>query len=129
MAPDRPRSSRPARFGIISICLAIAAGAAAVAAPAPAARSTPVLRVVSLQPLAVKGEAFRPRERVTVTALTLLGPRRVVVRATATGRIGATFRLPRQPCGTAFAINAVGAQGSRALVRVRSRACVPPPIR
>jgi len=114
---------------IISICLAITAGAAAVVVPVSAATSTPVLRVVTLQPLAVKGEAFRPRERVVVTALTAIGPRRVVVHATATGRIGATFRLPRQPCGSAFAINAVGAQGSRAIIHLRSRACVPPPIR
>ena len=83
--------------------------ATAVAVPATPAATTAKLRLVSQQPLVVRGEAFRPAERVVVTALTPTGPKRAVVRATAKGRFGATFRLPNQPCGRAFAVRAVGA--------------------
>jgi hypothetical protein len=98
-------------------------------APIASAASVPKLRLVGTQPLVVRGESFKPLERVVVTALTPIGPRRIVVRATSGGRLGATFRLPSQPCGTAFAIRAVGALGSRAAVAVPSAPCVPPPIR
>ena len=98
-------------------------------APAAAATATPKLRLVGTQPLVVRGESFKPRERVVVTALTSIGPKRIVVRATSYGRLGATFRLPGQPCGKAFAIRATGGLGSRAVVAVPSSPCVPPPIR
>jgi hypothetical protein len=104
-------------------CVVLAAsGTAADAA------TVPTLRIAGQQPLAVRGESFRPGERVVVTALTPIGPKRVVVRATTRGRFGATFRLPDQPCGKAFAVRAVGVLGSRATLTVPSRVCVPPPI-
>jgi hypothetical protein len=99
----------------------------AVAAPPARSATTPKLRLVSPQPLVVRGEGFRPAERVVVTALTLSGPKRVVVLATATGRFGATFRLASQPCGRAFAVRAVGTRGSRAILNFHSSPCVPPP--
>ena len=98
------------------------------AAPAAGAGTVPRLRLVTPQPLVVRGEQFHPGERVVVTALTLTGPKRVVVRATMRGRFGATFRLPGQPCGKAFAVRAVGALGSRATLHVPAPPCVPPPI-
>ena len=107
--------------------LAAAVAATAVAVPATPAATTAKLRLVSKQPLVVRGEAFRPVERVVVTALTPTGPKRAVVRATAKGRFGATFRLPNQPCGRAFAVRAVGGQGSRATLAVPAPPCVPPP--
>jgi hypothetical protein len=106
----------------------IAAIIAIAVAPATQAASTAKLRLVSKQPLVVRGEGFWPAERVVVTALTLSGPKRVVVLATATGRFGATFRLASQPCGKAFAVGAVGGRGSRATLRLAGTACVPPPI-
>jgi hypothetical protein len=111
-----------------SISVAAAIVAIGVAAPAAPAASKAKLRLVTEQPLVVRGIEFRPAERVVVTALTLTGPKRVVVLATATGRFGATFRLASQPCGRAFAVRAVGARGSRATLRVPGTACVPPPI-
>ena len=99
-----------------------------VAAPAAGAGTVPRLRLVAPQPLVVRGEQFRSGERVIVTALTLTGPKRIVVRATTRGRFGATFRLPNQPCGKAFAVRAVGSLGSRAMLRVPPPPCVPPPI-
>ena len=108
---------------------AVCATALVGVVPAGTAASAPKLRLVWTQPLVVRGEAFKPGERVVVTALTPVGPKRVVVRATSRGRLGATFRLPSQPCGKAFAIRATGALGSRAVLAVPSAPCVPPPIR
>lgn len=105
----------------LAVVVAGAAHARELAAP-------PVLRLAGQQPLVVRGERFAPGERVVVTALTLIGPKRNVVRASPVGRFGVTFRLPAQPCGKAFAVRAVGGLGNRAIVWVPSRACVPPPI-
>ena len=99
------------------------------AVPTASAATTPKLRLVWTQPLVVRGESFEPKERVVLTALTPSGPKRVVVRASVRGRLGATFRLPSQPCGKAFAIRATGGLGSRAVLAVPSSPCVPPPIR
>jgi hypothetical protein len=89
----------------------------------------PVLRIVDDRPLVVRGEGFRPRERVTVAAQASVGQRRVVVRASAVGRLAVTFRLPVVPCTGALVLRAVGAGGSRAALRVPMPPCVPPPIR
>jgi hypothetical protein len=113
----------------ISTGLAVVVLGLVVAVPATTAATRPALRVSSIQPLVVRGVAFRPMERVSLTALTLLGPRRAVVRASGTGRFAATFRLPAQPCGSAFALRAIGALGSRVTLHLPGRACVPPPIR
>jgi len=109
--------------------VAVALAVLALAAPAAETSTAPRLRVVTHQPLVVRGEAFRPYERVVVTAFTLIGPKRAVVRATARGRFAVTFRLPDQPCGKAFAVRAVGGRGSRATLVVAARPCIPPPIR
>ena len=108
---------------------AVCATALVGVVPTVTAATTPKLRLVWTQPLVVRGELFMPRERVVVTALTPIGPKRIVVRATVRGRLGATFRLPNQPCGKAFVVRATGSLGSRALVAVPSSPCVPPPIR
>jgi len=105
------------------------ASSVALAATGAYAATTPTLRVVAQQPLTVRGEGFRGGERVTVTALTVLGlPKRIVVRSTSRGRFGVAFRLPAQPCGKGFAVRAIGSLGSRATLMVPGRACVPPPI-
>lgn len=100
----------------------------AAATPAAGAGTVPRLRLVDPQPLVVRGEHFRPGERIVVTALTPIGPKRAVVRATMSGRFAVSFRLPDQPCGTAFAVRAVGALRSQATLRVPSPPCVPPPL-
>lgn len=112
----------------ISTGFAVAVLVLVAGSPSPAATG-PALRVERIQPLVVRGVEFRPGERVALTAMTLLGPRRIAVRATPVGRFAATFRLPAQPCGSAFALRAVGALGSRATLRLAGRPCVPPPIR
>jgi hypothetical protein len=113
-----------------SIVMLVAIGAAAFVVPAAThAGTAPKLRLVTVQPLVVRGESFRPHERVVVTAMTPSGAKRVAVRATSRGRFGATLELRNQPCGDAFAVRALGRRGSRAWVDVPSRPCVPPPIR
>lgn len=97
-------------------------------APTATAATTPKLRLVWTQPLVVRGESFKPKERVVLTALTPTGPKRVVVRATIRGRLVMTFRLPSQPCGKSFTLRAVGGLGSKTTLEVTGGPCVPPPI-
>jgi hypothetical protein len=111
-----------------SIVTLAAIAAAALAVPAAQSATAPKLRLVTVQPLVVRGESFRPRERVVVTAMTPTGAKRVVVRATPRGRFGATFRLPNQPCGKAFAVRAVGGRSRPTTLAVSGPPCVPPPI-
>ena len=113
----------------ITTGVAVAVLALAAAAPSTSAATGPALRVEETQPFVVRGIAFRPGERVALTATTLLGPKQIHVRATRAGRFAAIFRLPMQSCGSPFALRAVGALGSRATLRLPVRACVPPPIR
>ena len=108
--------------------LAVAVAVLVTAAPAAGAGTVPRLRLVDPQPLVVRGEQFRPGERIAVTAFTAIGPKRAIVRATKGGRFAVGFRLPDQPCGKAFAVRAVGVLGSRATLRVPAPPCVPPPI-
>jgi hypothetical protein len=108
---------------------AVAAVVLALAVPSADAALRPALHVSGTQPLVVQGTSFRPGERVTLTAMTLLGARRAIVRASPSGHFEATFRLPAQPCGSAFALRAVGALGNRVTLGLPSRACIPPPIR
>lgn len=106
---------------------AAAAVAIATASGAFAAGRAPALRVLDRDPLVVRGESFRPGERVVVTAFTGLGPRSV--RTTARGGVfRVAFRLPDQPCAGARAVRARGSLGSTATLRLApAGACVPPP--
>ena len=111
-----------------SLALAALILASIVAIPTAAAGSQPRLTLVTRTPLVVRGTGFKPSERVTVTAMTLSGPRRVIVRATLAGQLSATIRIVNQPCGRAFAIRATGNTGSTATMRVAGSACIPPPV-
>lgn len=61
----------------------VVAAIVAVAVPTSHAASTPRLRLVSQEPLVVRGEWFHPTERVLVTALTMIGPNETVVEGPA----------------------------------------------
>ena len=101
---------------------------ALVAVPATAAGTKPHLKLVTMKPLVVRGELFQPGERVTITRLTLLGPRIVHVRAGARGGFRVELGAATQPCGKAFAIRARGASGSVAVLWLAAPPCVPPPV-
>jgi len=110
------------------LLVACTAAVLAASATAAAAASGPTLELVRQGPLVVRGTSFVPGERVVVTALTPTGPRRTVAKATRSGGFRATLRLPAQACGRAFMVVARGGTGTRALLRLAGRPCVPPPI-
>ncbi len=86
----------------------------------------PLLRVAATAPLAVSGSGFRPAERVRVTAITVHGSLGKTVRVTGRGRFLVRFAsLTADPC-VVRAVRAVGAKGSRALLRFPIAACQPP---
>jgi hypothetical protein len=105
---------------LVGAVVAVLAGSAAEA-------SSPALRMLDRDPLVVRGDGFVHGERVTVTALTGLGPR--TVHATArNGTFRVTVRVPDQPCAAAFAVRARGSDGSAATMRLpEPPPCVPPP--
>jgi hypothetical protein len=87
----------------------------------------PSLKIEGHSPLVVSGSSFAAGEKVTVTALTGLGPR--VVRLTAArGGFRARFDLPKSGCAAAFGARAVGSKGSRTtVIFAKAPSCVPPP--
>jgi hypothetical protein len=109
---------------VTAVCTTVLMGVV----PTATAATTPKLRLVGTQPLVVRGEAFRPGERVALTALTPTGSPSAVVRASSTGRFKASFRFVGRPCGTAVGVRALGSLGSRATLRLPSAPCIPPPI-
>jgi hypothetical protein len=94
-----------------------ALGALLAGGLASAAATKPTLTVLSLQPVAVRGANFASRERVRVT---FVGTQTatVRVRATTAGSFRATFSNVSEDRCTGFAVRAVGARGSRAVLRV-----------
>ena len=107
--------------------LAAAVAALCIVTPSTAA-SAPRLKLAATEPLVVLGSHFDPGERITLTAVTLLGPKRVSTKATRSGAFRASFRLYDQPCGRAFMVLARGTAGSRAALKLAGEPCVPPPI-
>jgi hypothetical protein len=86
----------------------------------------PTLRVVTREPLVVRGTGFRPAEKVRVFAL---GSLKRLVRQTTTdarGTFKASFRLGADRTSH-LVVAAVGSQGSRATVAVKRRYIGPPP--
>lgn len=106
----------------VAALASIALSASAQAAP------TPTLHLVGKRPLVVHGESFQAGEHVVVTAVTSIGPRRITVKATRSGRFRATLRLVDQPCGRATLVVARGLAGSKATLRLLGSPCVPPPV-
>jgi len=102
--------------------------ALALALPA-AAGPLPALRLVSDQPLTVRGAHFKPREKVRVTARVDMTSRSRVVRSTATGTFKVSFDAPMafDPCLETLRVTAVGARGSDAMLKLPQRACPPAP--
>ena len=88
----------------------------------------PTLRLVSIDPVTVRGQAFEPRERVRLVALGSL--QRVSVRTTTDER--GTFKTSFPPLGadrcSPLVVAAVGSRGSRASVKVLRRPCQPPRV-
>jgi len=107
---------------------AVCATALLGVAPTVNAAATPKLRLITAQPLVVRGESFQPHEGVTVTALTPSRSHRVLIRASSAGRFKASFRSVVRLCGSSVALRALGSLGSRATLRLPGVPCIPPPI-
>lgn len=77
-----------------------------------AATAAPKLRIVALNPMAIRGSGFAARERVK---LLIVAPRPAVrwVRASARGMFSIRLRFKVGRC-EAVVVQAVGARGSRA---------------
>ncbi len=124
--------------GLSLVAAMLAASAVAATATAQTERASvsaqtersPNLRLVSSKPFVVAGTGFRARERVTVSAITVVapGPRIVRVRASASGSFRARFTLFTQPCAQPYAITARGASGTIAVLPLQASPCVPPPV-
>ena len=109
--------------------VAVACSALALAVPAVAAGPGPALRLVSTQPLSVRGVHFKSYERVRVTQHVDTSKRSKLVRASATGAFKVTFDVPMatDPCLESVRVTAVGARGSEAALKLPQRACPPSP--
>jgi hypothetical protein len=95
-----------------------------LAAPAGSA-AVPRLSVVDVSPLTVKGVGFAPRERVRLVATVDHATR--WSRAGAGGAFVLRFSGIAVPSCTAFSVRALGATGTRAIVRVPQLECPQPP--
>jgi hypothetical protein len=101
--------------------VAVGIGASTAGGMAPKAS----LRIVDRDPLTLRGENFKARERVRVSLSAPLSERRVV-RATATGSFRATFlEVSVTRCDSVRAV-AVGGAGSQATLKLLpAPACSP----
>lgn len=90
----------------------VLAAALSVGAAAPAARTySPMLRVIDLTPVTVKGLRFKPGERVRVV-LSADGRHVRSVRATRNGSFVARFAAVYAELCTAFQLRATGSSGA-----------------
>jgi hypothetical protein len=87
----------------------------------------PTLRLVGYEPLIVRGDAFRPGERVRLFALGSLKHLNRTTTASASGAFKASFKLGSDRCSP-LVVAAVGSLGSRASARVQHRPCKPPRV-
>jgi hypothetical protein len=108
---------------------AVACLALALAVSAAASRPAPALRLVTTQPLTVRGAHFKSHERVRVTRHFDTSKLSKLVRATATGTFKVTFAAPVafDPCRESVSVTAVGGRGSEAALKLPQRACPPAP--
>lgn len=87
----------------------------------------PALKLLDTSPVVVRGLHFQSGERIRLTA-SIEGVKNArVVRASAAGAFTVGFgkgsRVDR--CGGAFVVVAIGARGSKALLKLPSRECAP----
>jgi hypothetical protein len=109
----------PAVVAATAAAAALTAGAAAGPAP------PPTLRLVQTKPMVVAGTHFIPGEHVTVTAWTF--PRAVRRTVAQQGAFRLALGSARFVRCAAARIEAVGAEGSRALVRLPKPLCLSRP--
>lgn len=102
--------------------LALAVVLAAIVVPVAISAVKPHVRLADRSPLVVRGNAFRPHERVTVRVFAGKTIASRIVRATATGAFNAQFTMKVGTCAR-VAIVAEGSLGSRASWKALPESC------
>ena len=108
--------------GVVAAAAVAGLSAAAIASTA----QKPSLRLVSIQPLKIRGVYFRPRERVRVRAAVENSIHTRSTRTTDRGSFAVAFvEVAYDPCSTFLLVTAVGAHGERAALKLPQRECPP----
>ena len=107
-----------------SVIALLAAALIAVGSATAATAREPQVRLAGVDPVAVRGTGFIPRERVVVTVRATATTLRLRLTSSKTGRFIARFdrSLPTGACGE-IAIRAVGARGDYAAWKSPPRLC------
>jgi hypothetical protein len=115
------------RTTLVGVAAVAAAGVVVGASAGGSAH--PSLRLVDREPIRVRGEHFRPAEVVRLTVILNTSKTARHVRAGTKGRFVATFRGRAWlgACSPGLTVLAVGARGSRALLKLPAAACPPRP--
>jgi hypothetical protein len=109
------------RVLVVVACAALAWGSTTAASPT----VRPKLQALDLQPLVVRGTAFRPYERVKLILSADVAAGRIL-KASATGRFMARFRAVSVGRCEGFVLQAFGSRGSRAKLERLTPDCIEP---
>ena len=109
------------RVLVVVTCAALAWGSTTAASPT----VRPKLQALDLQPLVVRGTAFRPYERVKLILAADMAAGRIL-KASATGRFVARFRAVSVGRCEGFVLQAFGSRGSRAKLERLTPDCIEP---
>jgi len=111
------------RLGVLTAvaCVALCTGSTTAAAPS----TRPLLRALDLQPLVVRGTAFRPYERVRLILSAEVMESRTL-KANRTGTFVTRFPAVRVGRCEGFVLQAFGSRGSRARLERLTPDCAEP---
>jgi len=106
---------------LVVACAALALGSTTAASPT----ARPKLQALDLQPLVVRGTAFRPYERVKLILSADIAASRIL-KAGANGRFVTRFRAVSVGRCKGFVLQAFGSRGSRATLERLTPDCIEP---
>jgi hypothetical protein len=106
---------------VVVACVALTAGSTTAASPT----ARPKLQALDLQPLVVRGTAFRPYERVKLILSADVAAGRTL-KAGPTGRFVTRFRAVSVGRCEGFVLQAFGSRGSRAKLERLTPDCMEP---
>src|SRR5213083_112951 len=111
------------RLGVLTavVCVALCTGSTPAASPA----ARPKLQALAIQPLVVRGTAFRPYERIKLLLSAEVSASRTL-KACATGRFVTRFRAVSVGRCEGFVLQAFGSRGSRAKLERLTPNCIEP---
>jgi hypothetical protein len=106
---------------VVVVCTALALGSTTAASPT----ARPKLQAIDLQPLVIRGTAFRPYERVKLILSADVAAGRIL-KASANGRFVTRFRAVSVGRCEGFVLQAFGSRGSRAKLERLTPDCIEP---